>query len=318
MYADINELEKNLTVTEYPLNIAVEVTNHCNLNCVMCKNDQMKRKRGIISIDLYKKIIDETAQVNPATRIWLDFYGEAMIAGWKLYYLIDYAKKMGLTNVCINTNGTLMKNEYADMLLDAGTDYISLDCDGFSKEVYESIRVNADRDVFYQNVEYLLHKKNIGNYKTIVDIKIIDMEKNHEEVNQIIDYWKNRGAWTAVRRCASWASTDSKGGIINNNKRIACGHAIGNGAITWDGLFSMCSWDYDLAMPLAGNVNEESIREIWKRRNESFVQIHLDHDWELLPQVCKDCANWMFVGEKRWDEKGNVINRNYKAEDHIF
>ena len=318
MYADINELEKKLVVTDYPLNIAIEITNHCNLNCVMCNNDKMKRKKGIISVDLYKKIIDETAEVNPATRIWLDFYGEALIAGWKLYYLIDYAKKKGLTNVCINTNGILMKKEYADMLLDAGTDYISLDCDGFSKEVYEAIRVNGNRDVFYQNVDYLLKKKKNGNYKTIVDIKIIDMEKNHDEIPQILEYWRSRGAWTAVRKCSSWASSDNEPMQMSDEGRIACGHAVGIGAITWDGLFSMCSWDYDLDMPIAGDVNKESIKEIWKKRNDTFLKKHFEHSWDSLPSICKNCMNWMNIGEERWDENGNAIIRNYRKDEHIF
>lgn len=47
----------------------------------------------------------------------------------------------------------------ADMLLDSGIDFISIDCDGFSKEVFEKIRVNANRDVVYNNIENLILKK---------------------------------------------------------------------------------------------------------------------------------------------------------------
>ena len=132
-----------------------------------------------------------------------------MLVGYKLYYMIDYAKKKGLQNVCINTNGTLMKPEYSDMLLDSGCDYISLDCDGFSKEVYESIRVGGKRDVFYSNVEYLLAEKKRRNSKVIVDVKVIEMEKNRDEVGLIVQYWRERGAWTAVRRLITW------GGSVN-------------------------------------------------------------------------------------------------------
>ena len=145
MYEEINEqLEGKYKLTAYPLNIGIEITNNCNLNCIMCNHDKMKRTKGFMQLDTYKKIIDETAIEQPGTRIWLDFYGEALLAGWKLYYMIDYAKKAGLTNICINTNGTVMKQEYAEMLIDAGVDYISLDCDGFTKEVYESVRVEIE------------------------------------------------------------------------------------------------------------------------------------------------------------------------------
>ena len=47
----------------------------------------------------------------------------------------------------------------ADMLLDSGIDFISIDCDGFSKEVFEKIRVNANRDIVYNNIENLILKK---------------------------------------------------------------------------------------------------------------------------------------------------------------
>ena len=152
-------LEKKYVITNFPLNVAIEITNHCNLNCIMCGNNRLTRPRGIISPELFKKIIDEVVSEEPNTRIWLDFYGEPLIAGYKLYYLIDYAKKSGCTNVCINTNGTLLKKEYADMLLDSGIDYISFDCDGYSKEVFERIRVGSDRDIYYANIEYLIKEK---------------------------------------------------------------------------------------------------------------------------------------------------------------
>jgi len=171
MYEEINsELEKRFVISEFPLNIAIDVTSNCNLNCRMCAHDKLTRAKGFMSMSLYKKIIDEIAQENKGTRIWLDAYGEPLLAGWKLYYMIDYAKKKGLYNVCMNTNGTLLKKEYADMLLDSGIDFISLDCDGFSKEVYEKIRINGDRDVFYQNAEYLLEEKKRRNSNVVIDV----------------------------------------------------------------------------------------------------------------------------------------------------
>lgn len=319
MYYEINsELEKKFKMTDFPLNIGVEVTNHCNLNCIMCNNDKMKRPKGNMSMGLYKKIIDEVALENPATRIWLDFYGEAMIVGYKLYYMVDYAKKKGLTNVCINTNATLMKPEYAEMLLDSGVDYISIDCDGFSKEVYESIRVNADRDVFYKNVEYLLEYKKKINSDTVIDVKIIEMEQNKHEVKKVVEYWRNRGAWTAVRRCAEWvAENDNPVNDDINIDRIACGTAVGTAVISWDGMVGGCAWDYDCTMK-CGDINKESIKEIWMRRNDQFLKLHFEHRWNELPKMCQNCTDWRVIGEERFDENGNPVNKSYKTEEKMF
>lgn len=144
---------------DFPLNVAIEPTNHCNFNCIMCSHDKMTRKKGIMDIRLYKKIIDEIADVNPDTRIWLDFYGEPLTIKYKLYYMIDYAIKKGVSNVNLNTNASLLDEEMAEMLLDSGLSYLSIDCDGFSNEVYEKIRRGGNRDKLFKNIEYLLQRK---------------------------------------------------------------------------------------------------------------------------------------------------------------
>lgn len=318
MYANIQEAEKSYKLTEYPLNVVVEVTAFCNLNCVMCTQNEIKRPRGYMDIFLYKKIIDELAVNSPSTRIWLDFYGEPTLAGWKLYYMIDYAKKHGIENVDMNTNGTLLKPEIAEMLLDSGIDYISTDCDGFSAEVYESIRRGAKREVFYRNIEYLLkRRKERGMTKPIIDVKIIDMPENHSEVQQVLDYWRERGAWTAVRRSGHWAGTIADEVAPPLEERCACGHAVGVCAITWDGNVVTCGWD-GAARKIYGNVHEESIRDIWARHSRECAQLHLNHDWDNLPEPCRSCQDWQLVGEERFDENGNPRNRVYDMKKALY
>lgn len=319
MYEKLENLEGKFKVTEFPLNVGIEITNHCNLNCIMCGNDKLTRPRGYMSMSLYKKIIDEIAIENPNTRIWLDFYGEALLAGYKLYYMIDYAKKKGLGNICINTNGTLLKPEYSDMLLDSGIDFISIDCDGFSKEVYETIRVGGNRDIFYSNIEYLLKEKKRRNSKAIVEIKVIEMDKNKDEVEKIVTYWRARGAWTTIRRLVTWTGMVDleNAGTTDYEERIACGTLIGTCVITWDGNVASCALDADAEI-VCGNVNEQSIRSIWLKRNEELVSIHMQHRWDELSDKCKQCTDWMIVGEQRYDEYGNEINKNYNLKEKIF
>ena len=205
MYEDLKVVEKKYKMTEFPLNIIVEPGNFCNLNCITCANDKLTRPKGTMNALLYKKIINEISSENPYTRLWLDFYGEPLLQKWKLYYFIDYAKKKGLKNIEMNTNGTLLNEEMSEMLLDSGIDFISIDCDGFSKETYEKIRVNGNRDVTYSNIEYLLNRKKERNKsKPIIEIKVMEMAENKEEVDLIMNYWRQRGAWTTKRRLISW------------------------------------------------------------------------------------------------------------------
>ncbi len=318
MYADIEKIEKNYTITDFPLNVIVEPGNYCNLNCTTCANNKLTRPKGQMNILLYKKIIDEMAEKNPYSRLWLDFYGEPLILKFKLYYMIDYAKKRGLKNININTNGTLLDEEMAEMLLDSQINFISIDCDGFSKEVYEGIRIGAKRDVTYANIEYILNrKKELGLKEPIIEVKVMEMEENKDEIDTIISYWRERGAWTTKRRLISWAGMCENIKIEDSENRVACGNAVGILPITWDGKAVNCVMDVD-AQYVCGDVNVQSIEEIWKNRNVKMVEKHMQHKWDELPEICHNCSDWNIIGEERWDDKGNRIEKNYKQDSKMI
>lgn len=318
MYENIQEVEKKFSMSEFPLNVIVEPGNYCNLNCTTCANNKLTRPKGQMDILLYKKIIDEIATENPYTRVWLDFYGEPLLQKFKLYYMIDYARKKGLQNIELNTNGTLLNHEMAEMLLDSQISFISIDCDGFSKEVYEKIRIGGDRDVTYANIEYLLkRKKELGLKKPIIEVKVMEMEENKDEIDEIVNYWRARGAWTTTRRLISWAGMCEDIKPEADTDRIACGNAVGTMAITWDGKVTNCVMDVD-AQYTCGDITKESIKDIWNRRNQTMVSKHMEHRFDELPDICKTCTDWMIIGEERFDENGNPVQKNYKHDDNML
>lgn len=318
MYEDIKEVEKKFKISDFPLNVIVEPGNYCNLNCTTCANNLLTRPKGQMNILLYKKIIDEIAKENPFTRLWLDFYGEPLLQKFKIYYMIDYARKQGLKNININTNGTLLDKEMAEMLLDSQINFISIDCDGFSKDVYEGIRIGANRDVTYANIEYILQrKKELGLKQPIIEIKIMEMEENKHEIQQVLDYWRARGAWTTTRRLISWAGMCEDIAPEVNADRVACGNAVGILPITWDGKAVNCVMDVD-AKFVCGDVNEESIKDIWSKRNENMVIKHMEHRFDELPDICKNCNDWMIVGEERFDEYGNRVEKSYDQNNEML
>ena len=311
MYESLEQLEEKYEVKEFPLNIAIESGNYCNLNCTTCVNNKLTRPKGSMNILLYKKIIDEIAAVNPYTRVWLDFYGEPLLQKFKLFYMIDYAKKKGIQNIDINTNGTLLDEEMAEMLLDSGITFISIDCDGFSKEVYEGIRIGANRDKLYENIEYILQRKRErGLSSPIIEVKIMEMEENKNEIDQVMKYWRERGAWTTKRRLISWGGQCDTISMEVPQKRIACGNAIGIMAITWDGKVVNCVMDVDNKYEL-GDVNKDSIKDIWAKHNKVLAYKHMEHKWDELPEICRECNDWAIIGEERFDEKGEPVTKNY-------
>lgn len=221
----LQEIEKNYKTYEFPPSVLVEATAFCNINCIQCANSDLTRKKGYIDINLYKKVVDEVAKEDPDTNFWLAFYGEPLLLRYKLYYMIKYAKDRGLKNTYINTNGMLLNDEMAELLIESGVDNIIVGIDGYTKEVFEQIRVGAERDVVYNNIINLNNKiKERGLEKPVIEAQFIEMDLNSHEIEQYIDFWVKQGVNVKIRSRVSWSGHVETGSNVNEDiKRIACG-----------------------------------------------------------------------------------------------
>ena len=105
--------------TAFPKVVLIDTVSFCNLRCSMCVHKLMKRKKGVMSWQLFTKIIDEIADVDKGTRVWLVFFGEALIIKKRkpgIFEMIAYAKKKGLRDVVLNSNATLLDEQAAAKL----------------------------------------------------------------------------------------------------------------------------------------------------------------------------------------------------------
>ena len=89
-----------------PEELFVELTNACNLRCVMCPRTSSSRKVGFMEPALFRKIVDEAAHFSFCLLLPHGM-GEALLhPRWQ--DLVGYASDRGLSPIWILTNGTLL------------------------------------------------------------------------------------------------------------------------------------------------------------------------------------------------------------------
>ena len=82
----------------FPNVVLLDTISYCNLKCSMCVHKEMKREKGIMPWSLFSKIIDEIAQLDKGIRVWMVFFGEALLLKKKkcsIFDMIAYAKRKG-------------------------------------------------------------------------------------------------------------------------------------------------------------------------------------------------------------------------------
>src|SRR5678810_1295733 len=136
--------------TRLPDIVQIESTNLCNAKCVFCPRDEMHRRQGVMDLDLFKKIVDECAELG-ITHVRVHNYGEPFLDK-QLVEKVRYAKARGIAEVGMISNGSLITEEIARGMIDAGLDAINISVDASGKEVFESTRLNLDYDQVIANV----------------------------------------------------------------------------------------------------------------------------------------------------------------------
>src|SRR5215204_6798051 len=98
--------------------VQIESTNICNAKCVFCPRDEMHRRQGIMSLDLFRKIVDECVELG-ITHVRVHNYGEPFVDR-KLVEKVRYAKQKGIKEVGMISNGSLITEQVAKGMIDAG------------------------------------------------------------------------------------------------------------------------------------------------------------------------------------------------------
>jgi MoaA/NifB/PqqE/SkfB family radical SAM enzyme len=281
---------------EFPRVVLIDTISHCNLKCSMCVHASMKRKRGIMPRELFEKIIDEIALVDRSIRVWMVFFGEALMLKRKpptIFDLIAYAKSKGLTDVVLNSNVNLLDERSARELIASGLDAIYIGIDAFTPETYRKLRVGGNYERVVRNTQRLIElKRELARDKPEVYVQFVEMEVNRDEKDDFISFWSSRGAHVKIRPKVSWGGLiEAPNLVLGKDDRWPCYWAMRTMSITDSGDAVTCAVDLD-ACHVAGNVKEHTLREIWNGPLRELRALHLAQKFDELPGICRDCRDW--------------------------
>lgn len=271
-------------VGEFPLFIDIEVTSVCNLKCPFCATTYGARtiKKGFISFDTVKKIIDEGAD-NNLYGAKFNIRGEPLLHP-QIHEFVKYAKQKGLIDIYFNTNATLLTEEVVKKLIDGGLDRISISFEGHTKEVYEKYRVGAKYETVLSNIENLQSmKKSFGVEHPKVRVQCVMLPELEHTFEEYKKFWAERA--DEVTFLDYKEMKVKKKGI---QYPWTCSQIWQRLGIWWDGTILPCNHDDEGVFTL-GNVHQVSLKEVWHCKKLNDVrEIHKKGMAHQIP-ICDGC-----------------------------
>jgi MoaA/NifB/PqqE/SkfB family radical SAM enzyme len=260
--------------------VQIESTNICNAKCVFCPRDDMERKQGIMDMDLYKKVADECATLG-ITHVRMHNYGEAFVDR-QLVDKVRYAKSIGIKEVGLISNGSLIGDEVARGMIEAGLDAINISLDAAGKEVFEATRVGLKYDKVIANIERLLAlRQESGKRRPKLILSFVRQNDSGEE-QAFIERWGKLADKIHITDLHNWAGTLNAESSVN----YPCYRPWLTLTVLWDGRVSLCCADFD-GREILGDLRTHSIVDVWN--NDRFRDVrraHLDHGG---PSICQSC-----------------------------
>ncbi len=260
--------------------VQIESTNLCNAKCVFCPRDDMERRQGIMDMALFQKVADECAALGIG-HIRMHNYGEAFMDR-QLVEKVRYAKRLGIPEVGLISNGSLLTEAAARGMVEAGLDAINISVDAAGKEVFERTRLGLNYDKVIANIERLIRiRDEAGKRRPKLILSFVRQDNSIEE-RSFIDHWKKRADKIHITDLHNWAGTLNKESDVN----FPCYRPWLTFTVLWDGRVSLCCADFD-GREILGNLRTSTIKDIWNAEPYRRARrAHLDHGG---PAVCQSC-----------------------------
>jgi len=260
--------------------VQIESTNLCNAKCVFCPRDEMHRRQGVMDFDLFAKIVDECAALG-ITHVRVHNYGEPFLDK-KLVEKVRYAKEKGIKEVGMISNGSLITEEIAAGMIDAGLDAINISVDAAGKEVFERTRLNLEYDTVINNIRTLARlRKERGRTHPKLILSFVRQDNSADE-QAFIDEWSKVADKVHITDLHNWAGTLN----AKSDVQYPCYRLWLTFTVLWDGRVSLCCADFD-GRNVLGDLRTSTIQEIWN--SPLYRAARRQHLETGGPEICRSC-----------------------------
>ena len=267
----------------FPLEVRVENTNHCNASCVICPREKMTRPKGFMSLDLFRRIVDECTN-HHIKEMHLQGFGEPFLDK-DIFDRIRYAKERNIGSTFLVTNGSLLTEDTCEKIVQSGLDRVKVSFYGTDETEYEAVHMGIKYEKVKRNIQQLLLiKKRLKSRTPKVTLKYIG--HLHLFPRFVFQWWpKTRVSFARVHNYCYGRKYNK----ISDHQDRKC-DMIWNPIfqILWDGRVVPCCYDFDARLIL-GDLNQQSISEIWNgEKYEKLRNAHASNQLDQYP-LCKIC-----------------------------
>ena len=298
------------------INFGMEITNICNANCTFCAYRFQEKRKGVITMENYKKLIDSYSSVGGGPMTFTPTVGDPLVDP-KIIEKISYSRsKKNITNILLYTNGILLNKFGYKNVLESGIDRLAISTYVGNREGYIKYYQKDKYEIVINNIiEISKLNKELGNPVLITLHLRVEKDKsqwqNTNEYLEILKYLESKNIYF-LTTYDTWGGKIKKEDLpegcevdipIDLNKKIKqgpCFELFRRVHVLPDLDVGACIC-VDLENEInIGNLKNQNLNQIWK--GDKIKSFRSNWKKGILPDVCKKCT--------RYEPVENFIQKN--------
>ncbi len=280
--------------------LQIETTNVCNAACIFCAYPGLKRKKGVMSLPLFEKIIGEYEKMGGTAVSLTPVVGDAFLDP----HLIDRIRMIkahpGIKQISVTTNGIAL-NKYSDedlLYVLESLSCIQVSIGGLYRATYTMMYGVDKFDQVHASLERLMKlKSSVSSAANLTFAFRTTDWKFMGRFKKQIQAYRRQGVFIShMWAYGNYGELVKKGGKHNlmvfekrPDKNKTCIYPSIHAAICWDGKVTACACtDLECAYLRIGNVEEEGLAEILSGKKRTGMLDSFEKN--VLTDLCRKCS----------------------------
>lgn len=239
----------------------------------------MVRPKGVMEMDLYRKIIDDAVDIPIIDHLTLNGLGEPLLDKHLIERIVYARKKMAAIEIDFYTNGSFLSEEKAIQLKESGVSRVFISLNAVREITRQEIMGTKDFDKVVNGIHALKAQGvPISVLMTITkdlmemeDMALLNAMFPGETMPHLEGNWAGRMFTPRVKQ------------------HSVCGRVIGQIMVLWDGRVALCCQDSE-GHVVFGNLKDQTIREVYNSPEYvRYREFHMEGKRSQL-KLCDVCT----------------------------
>jgi len=267
-----------------PAFVEIEVTNRTNHVPAYSPASFLKRKRGDMTFDQYKTVIDKIKSFSETFYVSLSYLGEPLLHP-DIKDIVSHTVEDRDIDCIIETDGTKFTPDFTRFIADLNAPnlHIIFQVDAVKNDTYREIH-GTELKYVERNLRYLVSKKRDNVYA-----QMVRMNKNEDEMLRFYEIWEKEGVGVIIKKYNSYLGLlpPLSDADLKPLDRNCCWHLLRDLVVFNNGDVPRCGQDIN-AHFLLGNIFRDEIDHIWDRGS----RFYLEHCRKKYDEYCSICDEY--------------------------